>query len=102
LNELFIDKIYHLTFVYILQGNLKSERAIQMCLHYKFRCHQQENKTALLHKRLITHSSEQANRIIPFNLTDIGEGINEVSIKEWLVCGTCLFYQCNTILSHLP
>jgi len=73
-----------------------------MCLHYKFRCHLQENKTALLHKRLITHSSEQANRIIPFNLTDIGEGINEVSIKEWLVCGTFLFYQCYTILLHLP
>jgi hypothetical protein len=85
LNGLYIDKIYHLTFIYILQGNLKPERAIQMCVHYKFRCHVQENKTELLHKRKFAHSSEQANRIIPFNLTDIGEGINEVTIKEWLV-----------------
>jgi pyruvate/2-oxoglutarate dehydrogenase complex dihydrolipoamide acyltransferase (E2) component len=34
---------------------------------------------------MLTHSSEQASRIIPFRLTDIGEGINEVTIKEWLV-----------------
>ena len=58
---------------------------MQMCLHYKFRCRPQENKIALLHKRMIAYSSEQANRVISFNLTDIGEGINEVTIKEWFV-----------------
>lgn len=75
----------HFLNTFWVKGNLKSGRATQMCLRYKFRCCLQENKTALLHKRMITHSSEQADRVISFRLTDIGEGINEVTIKEWFV-----------------
>jgi hypothetical protein len=35
---------------------------------------------------MLFHSSpKQANKIVSFNLSDIGEGINEVTVKEWSV-----------------
>jgi hypothetical protein len=57
-----------------------------MCLNYKTGFSLQDNNSSWLHKRLFFHSSpKQANKIVSFNLTDIGEGIKEVTIKEWLV-----------------
>ncbi|XP_023714669.1 lipoamide acyltransferase component of branched-chain alpha-keto acid dehydrogenase complex, mitochondrial isoform X2 [Cryptotermes secundus] len=68
------------------KGSLKSEGAVLMSLNYETRFSLQDIKTSWLHKKMLFHSSsKQANKIVSFNLTDIGEGINEVTVKEWFV-----------------
>jgi hypothetical protein len=80
------EEIHYYIFIYISQGSLKSEGTIPMCLNYETRFSLQDIKTSWLHKRMLCHSSpKQASKIISFNLTDIGEGINEVTVKEWSV-----------------
>ncbi|XP_077274985.1 dihydrolipoamide branched chain transacylase E2 [Temnothorax americanus] len=36
-------------------------------------------------RRLLSASSLRSGRVIPFNLADIGEGIRDVTVKEWYV-----------------
>jgi 2-oxoisovalerate dehydrogenase E2 component (dihydrolipoyl transacylase) len=39
----------------------------------------------MLIKRLINYYLELSSEIVSFNLSDIGEGIGEVTVKEWFV-----------------
>ncbi|KAJ9584700.1 hypothetical protein L9F63_020961, partial [Diploptera punctata] len=73
----------------ILLSNASKHATLRVLKHgVKFGVSTQVSKKNILNQygRVTFHSTSlQSAKVIPFMLTDIGEGINEVTVKEWFV-----------------
>ncbi|XP_076243967.1 dihydrolipoamide branched chain transacylase E2 [Calliopsis andreniformis] len=84
------DKIVKERSFFEFQLNTKNAITSSRCVRYK--AQSKRYTQLLLHEnvrdqkcRLLTVSSFRCGTVVPFKLSDIGEGIRDVTIKEWFV-----------------